>query len=54
VTDAIDRCNCTDWKEGMSYIISLENFARSHGIIDNDYKGKFMQYCAWCGKKLKD
>ena len=54
MVNAIDRCDCKGWKNGMSYIIGLENFARSHAIIDNDYKGNIMQYCAWCGKKLKD
>ena len=53
MVNAIDRCDCKGWKNGMSYIIGLENFARSHAIIDNDYKGNIMQYCAWCGKKLK-
>ena len=54
MTDAIDRCDCKDWKEGMGHIIDLENVVRSHGIFDNDYKGNIMRYCAWCGKKLKD
>ena len=54
MVNAIDRCNCEDWKEGIGRIIFLESFARKHNMIDNDYKGNIMQYCAWCGKKLKE
>ena len=54
MVDAIDRCDCEDWKKGMGHIIFLESFARTHKMISNIYGGNTMQYCAWCGKKLKD
>lgn len=54
MVNAIDRCDCKDWKEGMGHIIFLESFARTHNMVGDNYDGNIMQYCAWCGKKLED
>jgi len=45
-------CTCKDWKENMPLINGLASFSILHG--SNGYKGKYFEYCPWCGKEIPE
>lgn len=43
-------CNCVDWHENIQELYRAWTFIKVHG--QENYQGKPIEYCPWCGKKL--
>ena len=48
----MSECDCKDWEEGRSQLISQAVFCHMHSAGPR-YEGPLFNYCPWCGKKLK-
>lgn len=44
-------CKCEDYKENIPKINGIIYMSQLHG--GQGYTGKQINYCPWCGKKLK-
>jgi hypothetical protein len=47
-----EACTCNGWKENIEHLNAGFTLMLVHGGVG--YTGKVIEFCPWCGKKLKE